>query len=414
MFEPSEPRESLWWTEPGGEFPALEGEVAAEVLVVGAGISGLMLAWTLHEQGVLTAGRVASAASGRNAGLLLATPAEPYQETIALWGRAGARIVLEIGRRSHERIAHLVRTLGLSCDYRAAGSVRVAVDEDEAEELRASLPLMRADGFPADEVPLHEAVPPCAAEHFEAAFVVPEDGELDPVKFVRGLARHASARGLRLFERSRMLGARWESGRWEARTGSGLVRADALVLCVNAYAPLLVPALGPLITPYRGQMLCTAPLTQTVAPKPAYAHWGYRYWRQTADGRLVIGGWREIDRDAEIGYGTATTDKVQRGIETGVRALVPGGAVVERRWAGTMGFARDGRPFAGWLDAAHRLAICAGFTGRGFSMAPACTLDLAALLQFKDAPGIATFEASRFPELRTLREGVTLIGAGAA
>jgi hypothetical protein len=47
-------------------------------------------------------------------------------------------------------------------------------------------------------------------------------------------------------------------------------------------------------------------------------------------------------------------------------------------------------------------------------MAPACTPGLAALLGFKDAPGSATFEASRFPELRTLREGVTLIGAGAA
>jgi gamma-glutamylputrescine oxidase len=415
MFQPTEPRDSLWWAEPAPEFSPLRGETEVEVLVAGGGITGVTLAWTLAEQGarvgVLEAGRLASGATGRSAGLLLAAPAEPYQEMVALWGRPGARAVLETGRRSHERVRQLVEALGLACDYRASGSHRLALDADEAEAIRASLPLMRADGFPMDEVPLHDAVPPYAAEHFDAAFHTSEDGELDPVRFVRGLALQAAEKGVRFHEHSRLTGARWEGGRWEVRSEAGLVRAEVLVLCANAYAPLLVPALAPLIVPHRGQMLSTAPLRQVVAAKPAYSHWGYRYWRQTSDGRLLIGGWREIDRDAEAGYGTEVTEKVQHGIESGVRALVPGGAPVEHRWAGTMGFARDGRPFVGWLDAAHHLAICAGFTGHGLGMAVACTLDLAALLQFKEAPGIASYDPARYAELRTLREGVTLLGA---
>ncbi len=75
-----------------------------------------------------------------------------------------------------------------------------------------------------------------------------------------------------------------------------------------------------------------------------------------------------------------------------------------------MGFARDGRPLVGWLDAAHHLAICAGFTGHGMGMAAACTLDLAELLAWKRAPGIATFDPHRFPELRQTRDGIVTLG----
>jgi glycine/D-amino acid oxidase-like deaminating enzyme len=76
-----------------------------------------------------------------------------------------------------------------------------------------------------------------------------------------------------------------------------------------------------------------------------------------------------------------------------------------------MGFARDGRPLVGWLDAAHHLAICAGYTGHGLGMAAACTLDLADLLSFRRTSGIATFDPQRFGELRQERESIVALGA---
>jgi glycine/D-amino acid oxidase-like deaminating enzyme len=79
-----------------------------------------------------------------------------------------------------------------------------------------------------------------------------------------------------------------------------------------------------------------------------------------------------------------------------------------------MGYARDGRPLVGWLDPAHHLAICAGFTGHGMGMAAGCTLDLAELLAWRKAEGIATFDPARFPELRHAREGFVALGAGAS
>ena len=414
MANPEVVSDSLWWVDPGPPFPTFEGELDADILIVGGGVTGICLAYTLADQGatvaLLEAGSLAGAASGRNAGFLMVAPAEPYNELIALWGRAGARAVLECGRRSHQRVRALVEAHGIECDYRANGSLRLTRTEDEAEDIRASLGAMRTDGFPMLELPLSHAVPPHASGRFTAAFVTLEDGEFHPVKFLHALAREAQKKGARLFADSAVTGASWRTGLWETRTSRGVVRARTLVLATNAYTPRLCPALAPLIAPRRGQIVATAPLGREVVSRPTYAHWGYQYWRQTSEGRLLIGGWREIDLEGETGFDAVTTDHIQLAIEQGLADLVPEGAAITHRWAGIMGFARDGRPLVGWLDAEHHLAICAGYTGHGMAMAPACALDLADVLAWRKAPGIATFEPARFNELRQSREGLTALG----
>jgi glycine/D-amino acid oxidase-like deaminating enzyme len=414
MSHSPDAHDPLWWAEPAPALPGLDGELDAEVIIIGGGITGVCLAYTLAERGstvaLLEAGRIAGAASGRNAGFLMVAPAEPYNEQIALWGRPGARAVLECGRRSHQRLRELIETHGIACDYRANGSLRLTRTDEEAEDIRASLAALKADGFPMLELPLSHAVPPASASKFTAAFVTLEDGEFHPVKFINGLALEAQRKGARMFEDSTVTGAAWRTGLWEVRTARGLARARTLVLATNADTPRLCPALAALIAPRRAQVIATAPIGREVAPRPTYAHWGYHFWRQTPDSRLLIGGWRELDLDGEVGFDAVPTPHIQSAIEQGLADLVPEGVAIERRWAGIMGFARDGRPLAGWLDPEHHLAICGAYTGHGIAMAPACALDLAELLAWRKAPGIATFEPSRFPELRKSREDLTALG----
>ena len=185
------------------------------------------------------------------------------------------------------------------------------------------------------------------------------------------------------------------------------------MLATNAFAPRLLPHLAAVIAPRRGQMLATEPLDETIITRPTYAHWGYHYWRQTPDGRLLIGGWRELDFEGESGYENAITPTIQQAIEDGLRTLLPRPVRIDYRWSGIMGFARDGRPLVGWLDAAHHLAICAGFTGHGLGLASACTQDLAELLSWKRATGISTLDPQRFPELKQAREGIVALGTAA-
>ena len=317
--------------------------------IVGGGITGVTLAWTLAEQGatvaMLEGGRIAGEASGRNAGFLLAIPAEPYAERIALWGRDGARALLQIGRRTHRRIAQLAGQLRIDCDYRLTGSLRLTRSEEETEDMRGSLPELRHDGFPMRELSVADVMPPHARAGFHGAFEVPEDGVVHPVHFLYGLAADAIGRGARLHEASRVSGARWKDGVWECHANGHIVRARAVVLATNAWAPELIPALKPLIMPRRGQMVSTAPLdmrldTGPSTPTTATSTGGDARW-PAGDG-----GWRNTAFDAETGYDSNVTPDIQ-GIERGIAELVPrddrhrgrarwdSRAMAARSWAGS-------------------------------------------------------------------------------
>jgi len=77
------------------------------------------------------------------------------------------------------------------------------------------------------------------------------------------------------------------------------------------------------VTPTRGQILCTEPLGVRVLSQMCYADYGYEYFRQLPDGRLLVGGWRHHFRDTEVGYEDRTTPGVQRGLEVFMARYFP-------------------------------------------------------------------------------------------
>src|SRR5207248_8862920 len=163
----------------------------------------------------------------------------------------------------------------------------------------------------------------------------------------------------------------------EVRTDHSRVQAGAVVVCVNAYSQHLVPLR---VRPVRGQMLATAPVARTVFDRPAYANRGYRYWRQRADGRLLVGGWRDTAADEEVGEEERTTPKIQERLERFLRERCPE-TTVTHRWAGTMGFSHDALPYVGRLNSG--VIVNAGFTGHGMAFATATGELVADLLRGK-------------------------------
>jgi len=118
----------------------------------------------------------------------------------------------------------------------------------------------------------------------------------------------------------------------------------------------------------RGQMLATAPVARPVFERPTYANRGYRYWRQRADGSLLVGGWRDTAVSEEVGEEERTTPGIQQQLERFLREHAVE-AEVTHRWAGTMGFSHDALPYVGRLETG--VLVNAGFTGHGMAFATA-------------------------------------------
>jgi glycine/D-amino acid oxidase-like deaminating enzyme len=141
------------------------------------------------------------------------------------------------------------------------------------------------------------------------------------------------------------------------------------------------------ITPVRAQVLATAPAQHMrFAALPTYAHWGYRYWRQRDDGRVLVGGWRDTAVDAEMDTAEVPTHAVQRHLDEHLQALGVT-AVVTHRWAGLMGFSPDELPLVGAVPDMPNVHISGGYTGHGMGFAVNATRTLvASMLDGADIP----------------------------
>jgi gamma-glutamylputrescine oxidase len=368
---------SVWLEGTPAPRAALAGAVRADVAVVGAGIAGVATAYAFARQGasvvLLEERAAAAAASGRNAGFLLAGVAENFVAAVRRYGEERALRVWAFTRSNLERIRALVTRHRIECDLAWPGSLQIAGDEEEWGEIRESVRRLTSRGVRAYLDPQQRAA--CVAD----------DGEFHPVRFVHGLARVAEEAGAKVFERTRAVSVTPR----EVRTDHGTVRAGAVILCTNAYTTRLAASR---IRPVRGQMLATAPWPTRLFTQPAYAHRGYRYWRQTSDGRVLVGGWRNIAADEEVGEEERTTERVQRALDSFLsehRISAP----VTHRWAGIMGFSHDSLPYIGRRS--DGMFICGGFTGHGNAFAM-CAADLvAALVRGGSHPDADLFDPER-------------------
>ncbi|MBK7759034.1 MAG: FAD-binding oxidoreductase [Deltaproteobacteria bacterium] len=131
----------------------------------------------------------------------------------------------------------------------------------------------------------------------------------------------------------------------------------------------LLPYFRDKVDPVRGQMLATAPLPP-LFECPIYANHGYDYWRQDPAGRIVLGGWRNLDPEAEVGHAETLHAQIQARMTEFVQSWVPDQTVeITHRWSGIMGFSRDGLPLVGPAPGTPGAVVGAGFTGHGFGFA---------------------------------------------
>jgi glycine/D-amino acid oxidase-like deaminating enzyme len=387
------------WLEPIGlQYPRLAEDLTCDVVVIGAGLCGASAANRLAAQGldvvVLEARTVSESASGRNAGFLLQGTAERYARCTVMMGRERAREIHQVSLDNHDLISDFLVSSGVNAHYRRCGSLQLAGSSQEEEELQQSAAMLREDGFEAVNM-ARSALPSTLQDQFSMGVSLPQDGEIDPASLVRGLVASAVSQGVRVFEATPVLELDADTmGEAKAFTKNGVVSASVALVCTNARAGDLVPWMKDKVDAVRGQMLATAP-DRPLFPQPIYANHGYDYWRQDHLGRIVLGGWRNLDPENEVGHEETVSPSIQERMEEFLRT-VGVQAPVSHRWAGIMGFSRDGLPIVGPVPGLPAAVVGAGFTGHGFGFAFAAGVGLADLVTEGTNSVVSMFTPHRF------------------
>src|SRR4029078_7860740 len=175
---------SYWLAEPCAALPPGEIDTPVDVGIVGAGVTGCACALALSEGGlrvrVVDGRRVAEGASGRNGGFALRGTAAPYDEVVASLGRERS---LALWRWTEQELDEIERLAGNA--FRRVGSLRLAADAEEREDLHDEIEGLWADGLDAEWI---DGPTGRLAGRFSAAIRHPADGVLQPARWVRHLA----------------------------------------------------------------------------------------------------------------------------------------------------------------------------------------------------------------------------------
>lgn len=344
-----------WLSEPAPPLLSVAFEGAPDVEVVGAGVTGCSCALALARAGlrvrVHDARQVAGGASGRNGGFALRGGAMPYDSARAWLGGDTARAYWRWTEAALDRLEPLAGD-----SFERVGSLRLAADEAEREELRAEFDALREDGIAAE---WRDDLAAPLAGRFTGAIFHPTDAVFQPARMVRRLAAKAAQAGAEFRE-------------W-SRVGSlDELEAERVVVATDGYPSGLLDGLEGLIIPTRGQVIATEPLEERLFPVPHYGRHGFDYWHQRADGRLVAGGFRDHALETEFTADESVTATIQEALETFVAGLVGRRPRIDFRWAGIFGLVPDLMPVVGPIPGRGGAWVAGGYSGHGNVLGFAC------------------------------------------
>ena len=283
------------------EYPQLQDDIHAGVVVVGAGFTGVNTAVELAERGydvvLLEANRISWGASGRNGGQIIGGvghDADRFEKSISA---EGVKSIYRMGLEGPEIIRERVEKYAIDCDIKW-GYCDVAIKPRHLKQFAEWKQWEQDQGNPnelrlLDRDELRQFV---GSDAYLGGMYNGGNGHLHPLNLCIGEARAAESMGARIYEQSRVVEI-IHGDKARVRTEQGTVLADRVVLAGNAYMGDLVPKLASRVLPACSSVIATAPLSdqQVNALLPGDVavcdpRTALDYFRLSADKRMLFGG----------------------------------------------------------------------------------------------------------------------------
>jgi putative aminophosphonate oxidoreductase len=358
----------------------LQGPASADVCIVGGGFTGLWTAIQAKQQApaldivILESDLCGAGASGRNGGCVLTWSAK-FFTLRRLFGEAEALRLVQASEAAIGHIAEFCAAHGIDAELRRDGTLYTATSHAQIGALEPVMRALEERGIHSYQtLPLEEVARRSGSARHLAGVYSPVAATVHPGKLVRGLRRVALAMGVRIYERTPMLG--FDPGPPAVvRTPAGSVRAAKLTLAMNAWMASAFPQFERSIAIVSSDMVITERcpellhqmgLTDGIAVLDSRTF--VYYYRGTADGRLMLGkGGNTFAWGGRIAPVFDQRSPYEIELTRALHAFFPAlrGTPVTASWNGPSDRSVTGLPFFGRLDGAAHIHYGFGYSGNG-------------------------------------------------
>ncbi len=377
----------------------------ADVVIVGAGIMGLAVAYNLAKTHGITntvvvdKSYLCGGASGRNGGGVRAQFSS--EENIRLM-QESIRICRDFARE-----------MKINVWFRQGGYLFLTRSEAGRANLEKSVRAQNECGLATRMLSPREAqkvVPELAIDGVVAASYNPEDGVVFPWPFVWGYAQGCERLGVAIETFTDVVGFRTAGSKIVAvQTNHGEIRTNRVVNAAGAWSPEVARLLGVELPnkPHRHEICSTEPLKPWLQPLVADLSNGL-YFSQSMRGEIVGGVSNE---DVPHGLDMSSSHKFLGIYAKALTRACPilGGLKVLRQWAGCYDLTPDANPIVGEVDGIDGFFQASGFMGHGFMMAPVMGRLLAEhIANGTELPMFERWNLRRFKEGKLLSESMII------
>jgi gamma-glutamylputrescine oxidase len=359
-----------WYEDTAGprpEYPALDGSVSADVVIVGGGFTGLSAATHLAKAGtnvvLIEAHRFGDGASGRNGGQLGTGQRGSLDEYEAEFGWTRAKALFDLAEEAKTHLLEFAAANGIEIDY-MPGQMSVAHKERYVDDYRKYADYMRerAGYEHVSFMDREETAWRLGSTRYFGGTRDTGTGHIHPLKLVIGTARVAAAAGAQLHEKTTAVKIENRDGKVVVETPTGTITAAKGFVATNAYNEKLEPQSAAHIMPIGSFIGATVPLGADSPVLPGGesvddSRFVVRYFRKSKDGRLLFGG-REI-------YAVTDPKDIPDAIRRQISEIYPALKDVEitHGWGGYVGITVPRKPFV--REVMPNVISAGGYSGHG-------------------------------------------------
>lgn len=347
---------------------------ACDVLVIGAGYTGLSAAIAAHECGarvvVVEAGVPGEGASSRNGGMFGAHPRLSWDKLAALFGAETADALFAEAGPALAWARRFIEAEAIDCDFQTTGRIQLAwTGSHHAAQRRLAdtiqtksdveVAVLDRDGISAD----------ISTDRYAGGLVFPDHGALHPAKYHRGMLRAVMRRGVPVVSHAKVEALTRSGARFEVDTPKGRIRADKVILATNGYTTRPFGWHVKRVFPLPSYMIATENLPPDMLADLApgrrmmvETRARHSYFRLSPDGTRILFGGRASMRDLPLAQAAARLRGTMAEIWPSLQDVT-----LSHAWKGNTGYSFAHMPHVGVQDG---LCFAMGFSGSGTVMAP--------------------------------------------